>query len=56
MDESRHLILSEKERRDLDRYRELCRRGAVPEKLQEAFNLLGPNGRRLAKLRDKRHP
>lgn len=40
MDESNHFILSEDEQRNLDRYRELRRRGARPEDLQKAFNLL----------------
>lgn len=52
MNESNHFILSENEQRELDRYRELRRRGACPEDLQKAFNLLGPNGRRIAKLED----
>lgn len=52
MNESNHFILSEEEQRELDRYRELRRRGAPPEALQKAFNRLGPNGRRIAKLED----
>ena len=49
-DEVRHLILTEEETIKLERYRELWRRGARPEDLQKAFNLLGPNGRRIVKL------
>lgn len=53
MDESRHFILTENEQRELERYRELRRRGTSAEKLQAAFNVLGPNGRRIAKKEDR---